>query len=258
MNKEEGKMLENISLNKTQTKIQYQTPNASASKLNIAKSIGKDSIHFGSKNELNDKIITPPEVIEMQKNKNLPITVDAEKIKRNELIKRAQKGDKEALSTDTIKKIIDFEKKDMGTGEPIKYNFLDYPKLYRHVTKGEVENLLNGSIITPKGHPDIRIDVTNNPNYWQRPYKITFKLKDNLNPLLSRDYTSKKIPYVQPKNMQEAEHWLFGGYTLDDVECIEKRLKNGSFKKIKLTQPLEKQSFISRFLDALNILKRIK
>lgn len=218
----------------------------------------QNSICFKSKQKvssrcflIHDKDVSE-KVILMQRNKNLPITTNPEEVALNELIKKAQSGDKQALSDPRIKSLIDSSRVTAVTRQEVKYNFWDYPRVYRFVSWGEIKNLLKGKIIAPQRYFDEVVDVTNNPNGWGGAYKITFKLKDNLNPLFKNNSKEKGIPYVKFTKPFQAQHHLFGGYSLDDVECIEKTAENGT--KYKLNIPPDKQ----KFLDAIKFFKSIR
>lgn len=261
-------MLENISLNNSQLITPYQLHNNAKLKL---KSFDRDSVHFGSKQiistangEKPNKKLTR-EIILKQRNKNLPITTDSIAKARNELIKEARNGNQEALNSDIIKDLIERTRSKLYDGKPAKYNFWDYPKFYRFVSLGEIKNLLKGYIICPYGrYFDDCVDVTNNPDGWSGNYRITFKLKDNLDPLLYSD-PNLDIPSIEVKTtdgMLNAKHYLHGGYKIDDVECIEKRLTTengyGEWERIEIPPILKSKNIIKNLFDKLNGIKQLK
>lgn len=103
---------------------------------------------------------------------------------------------------------------------------------YRMVGKNEVAALMAGETISSSrdGHEGKRTDVTNNPDYAKvsadSDHRITFKQTDKFD----SDLGGKDSLYT--KNEKEGEYWLHGGYSLDDVQVIEVRQKDGTWKNV--------------------------
>ena len=132
-------------------------------------------------------------------------TGEQQEVDVDDEIDRARKGDKEAQS-----KLKEYGI-DWGT-----------PGVYRHVAKREVDALQNGETIKGKSG-DGRVDVTasETPSTGQdADYRIKFKGMD-----LYKDDGRTRM-----KNSELTDGWIvWGGYTLDDVDTIEKRNDDGSY-----------------------------
>ncbi len=99
--------------------------------------------------------------------------------------------------------------------------------VHRYVNEAEVNTILNGG--TYQGRfGDGRVDVTNSDKAEATSaenidYRVNFKPEHDF------DKTSGR---ARIKNIEVGEGWLEGGYSLDDVQSIEKRNPDGTHSVI--------------------------
>lgn len=144
----------------------------------------------------------------------------------NDIIRRARKGDIEALKDKRVANRLEDIKKYH------KFNYLKNPQLYRFVGDSEVDALVKeNKHIFGYNNTKKLVDTTLDPNYnWcGAKYRVTFKLKDKFDPALHReDY----IPYTYVKNEASGQCETIGGYCLDDVETIHSKDANEQWTKV--------------------------
>lgn len=114
-------------------------------------------------------------------------------------------------------------------GERLRY--------YRYVGDDELQKLLSGRLITSSRpcHGGSLTDVTSDPNYGRIPtlgkYRLSFKDKPEFAPYpLGNEKNSRIIEH----NLGNSEFYLRGGYSIDDIEKIEQKVGQNSFKLLDL------------------------
>ncbi|MEE8364209.1 MAG: hypothetical protein V3R76_00345 [Gammaproteobacteria bacterium] len=100
---------------------------------------------------------------------------------------------------------------------------------YRMVGKDEADKVLAGEAIKPTRN-ETAIDVTDDPDYAKVPAgsdrRITFKQSSRFDTDLGKDAD------VREKNAAAGEYQLIGEYSLEDIETIEQRQEDGTWKTI--------------------------
>jgi len=237
-------MISNISfLSFVRDKKQFNYSKAGFLKLSP---LQKDTVNFCQ----NPRLRSKEKVEKYKQNKNVPIDslfkseTDKEVYR---IIKQARDGNEIAMmilkkakiesekeyykgssKNKVIERLADLYKSKCKTyyDEPVKFNPIEYPRIYRTIGESEYKALLNGEHIVSESCIT-GVDVTNKPTGVAtytigKKYFVTFKEKDNFDPFLSDLFDCEKnfIPHVKDKNPGMAQYILEGGYDLNDVETI--------------------------------------
>ena len=100
-------------------------------------------------------------------------------------------------------------------------------KKYRRASGGEVEKVLAGETVESDRGSGYT-DITDNPDYANVPsdsdYRITFNQ--------SEKFDSDKEGGTREKNKDKGEYSLHGGYSLDDIQQIERKNENGEWEVV--------------------------
>ena len=90
------------------------------------------------------------------------------------------------------------------------------PRMYRFVSKAEIEELKSKGKISPSRYLDV-IDVTINPDLNWNEYRITFK------PIKKFSILDPESKIIENRaHTKDYYYYLKDSYTIDDVESIEK------------------------------------
>lgn len=106
-------------------------------------------------------------------------------------------------------------------------------RYYRYVGNDELQRVLSGEHVTSSRpcHKGFLTDVTSDPNYCKIPtigkYRLTFKDKAEFSPYpLGKDSNSRIIEH----DLKDSEYYIRGGYDISDIEKIEQKADDGSFR----------------------------
>lgn len=149
----------------------------------------------------------------------------------NGLIRRARKGDIEALQDVRISRDIELIKRNS------KFDYWENPQLYRFVGQSEVDALIKeNKHILSYNYGGKLVDTTLDPNYnfAGAKYRVKFKLKDKFDPAIHTEgiQWNNDIPFTYLKNESLGQCETIGGYCLNDVEAIHSKDLNGEWTKL--------------------------
>lgn len=138
----------------------------------------------------------------------------------SDVLQRARQGDPDAQAT--------LKKFGLGwDGNKTKY---------RVVGKAEVDSVLAGDTVNSNRQDSGVTDITDNPDYGKvrlnSDHRITFKQSDKFD-------TDLKGSKLRDKNKKAGEYHLTGGYDLSDVQKIEQRQEDGTWKEVYAAKPEE-------------------
>lgn len=106
---------------------------------------------------------------------------------------------------------------------------------YRFIGQAELDKVMAGERVSSPLHHGKKSDVTNHPNYLfglygQAEYRISFKENDQFDPAMNFAQRKLDQPHTVGKNTDNHEYYLKGGYTLGDIEKIDRIDNKGNWQ----------------------------
>ena len=138
-----------------------------------------------------------------------------------------------------------------------EYDVYNYPGIHRGIGEEEYDALLRGGNIVSLLRGDA-VDVTNEPKEgWAEgaAYRVKFKLEPELDAFLSTHYSRKWASrYVDVQGIPAKHKFLLiGGYSLQDVEYIQKGGYKGEIVYAANLDKTIREKYIQRLIELLYI-----